>query len=127
MIADKFAEVSNHYQPLQRDEIMFPAFSKEDVPVISEQNILDVLRALNVSKSTRKFDIPAKILKHFSSKISKPLTKIVNNCIVQGLWPELFKSEIVTPVPKVPVPKTRDDLRNISGLMNLNKVMEKII
>ena len=46
---------------------------------------------------------------------------------MQGLWPELFKSEIVTPVPKVPVPKTRDDLRNISGLMNLNKVMEKII
>ena len=39
----------------------------------------------------------------------------------------MFKSEIVTPVPKVPVPKTRDDLRNISGLMNLNKVMEKII
>ena len=35
--------------------------------------------------------------------------------------------EIITPVPKVPVPKTRDDLRNISGLMNLNKVMEKIV
>ena len=83
--------------------------------------------ALDVSKSTRKSDIPAKILKRFSSKISKPLSKIVNNCILQGLWPEIFKSEIVTPVPKVPAPKTRDDLRNISGLMNLIKVMEKII
>ena len=27
----------------------------------------------------------------------------------------------------MPAPKTRDDLRNISGLMNLNKVMEKIV
>ena len=52
-IADKFAEVSNLYKPLQREEIVFPAFSKEDVPVISEKNVLDVLQSLNVSKSTR--------------------------------------------------------------------------
>ena len=39
----------------------------------------------------------------------------------------MFKSEIVTPVPKVAAPKNRDDLRNISGLMNLNKVMEKLV
>ena len=64
---------------------------------------------------------------YFSTKISKPLTQIINNCIQQGVWPEIFKSEIVTPVPKVPVPKNRDDLRNISGLMNLNKVMEKLV
>ena len=127
MIADKFAEVSYRYEPLRRDKIIFPAFSKEDVPVISEGNVLNVLKVLDVSKSTRKSDIPAKILKIFSSKICKPLTKIVNNCICQGFWPELFKTEIVTPVPKVPVPKTKDDLRKISGSMNLNKVMEKIV
>ena len=27
MIADKFAEVSNRYEPLQRDKLVFPAFS----------------------------------------------------------------------------------------------------
>ena len=71
-------------------------------------------------------DIPAKILKCFSKKISKPLTQIINDSIQQGQWPALFKSEIVTPVRKVPNPKNLDDLRNISGLMNLNKVMEKV-
>ena len=39
----------------------------------------------------------------------------------------MFKVEIVTPVKKVPNPQDIDDLRNISGLLNLNKVMEKII
>ena len=31
MIADKFAEVSSHYEPLQRDKIVFPAFSGNDM------------------------------------------------------------------------------------------------
>ena len=82
---------------------------------------------MNVSKSTRKSDIPVKILKHFADEISGPLTMIINNCIQQGVWPEIFKVEIVTPVKKVPNPQNIDDLRNISGLLNLNKVMEKII
>ena len=82
---------------------------------------------LNISKSTRNSDIPAKILKHFAKKICGPLTKIINNCLCQGIWPDIFKMEYVTPVKKVPDPKNIDDLRNISGLLNLNKVMEKIV
>ena len=35
--------------------------------------------------------------------------------------------EFITPVKKVPNPQNIDDLRNISGLLNLNKVMEKIV
>ena len=127
LIADKFAETSNLYEPLQRDQIDFPSFSAKDIPVITEANVLKVLKALDTSKSTRKMDIPAKILKYFSNKISKPLTQIINSSIQQGQWPRLLKSEIVTPVRKVPNPKDMDDLRNISGLMNLNKVMEKVL
>ena len=80
-----------------------------------------------VSKSTRKTDIPAKILKHFADKICEPLSMIINNCIQQGIWPDIFKIEIVTPVKKVPKPIDMDDLRNISGLINLNKDMEKMV
>ena len=32
----------------------------------------------------------------------------------------------MTPIPKIPQPKVIDDLRNISGLMNLNKILEKV-
>ena len=112
-IADRFAEVSNLYEPLQRDKIDFPTFSVEDIPVISEQRVLEVLQNLNVSKSTRKSDIPAKILKRFSVRICRPLSKIINNFLAKGVWPEIFKIEFVTPVKKVPDPKNIDDLRNI--------------
>ena len=65
LIADKFAEVSNLYEPLKRELISFPKFSFEEIPVISEQKVLNVLQDLDSSKSTRKFDIPAKILNIF--------------------------------------------------------------
>ena len=48
---------------------------------------------------------------------------IINNCIQSGTWPDFLKHEMVTPIPKVPQPKVIDDLRNISGLMNVNKVI----
>ena len=34
--------------------------------------------------------------------------------------------EMVTPIPKVPHPKVIDDMRNISGLTNVHKVLEKV-
>ena len=54
-IADKFAEVSNLYEPLRRDKIVFPAFSKVNVPAVTAKNVYEVLKDLNVSKSTRTF------------------------------------------------------------------------
>ena len=126
-IASKFAEVSNLYEPLQRQNIDFPSFSNEDIPLFNEENVSEAIRSLNGAKSTRKNDIPVKVLKRIAPGIIKPLTLIINNCLQQGVWPDIFKLEMVTPIPKVPVPKDIDDLRSISGLMNLNKVMEKLV
>ena len=56
-----------------------------------------------------------------------PVTNVVNASIRQGQWPDICKMEIVTPVPKEFPTKTIDQLRNISGLTNLNKIFEKLI
>ena len=65
-------------------------------------------------------------MKILSKSISIPLTNILNSCITKGEWPNIWKGEAVTPIPKVHPPKEIDDLRSISGLKNLNKVAEKI-
>ena len=44
-----------------------------------------------------------------------------------GVWGKIYKSESVTPVPKVYPPQTVDDLRNISGLLTFDKIAEKMI
>ena len=86
-----------------------------------------LLGEIITNKATIKDDIPAIILKTFARNVSIPTTILVNRCIKEGAWPNIFKSEIVTPVPKVYPTKRIGDLRNITGLFTLNKVMEKSI
>jgi hypothetical protein len=49
---------------------------------------------------------------------------VIDASIRQGCWPTILKLEIVTPVAKVFPPKSIDQLRNISGLLNLDKIAE---
>ena len=63
----------------------------------------------------------------FAAQLSVPLCDIINSSIRLGQWSRLYKSESVTPVPKLFPPKSPEDLRNISGLLTFNKVAEKMI
>ena len=45
----------------------------------------------------------------------------------RGEYPQIYKFEISTPVPKVYPPQNTSQLRNISGLLTFDKVMEKLI
>ena len=127
LIADKFAAVSQEYEKIRDDDINVPNFTESEVPVITVENVRLTLAQMDTNKSNVAGDVPARILKHFSKEISIPVTDMLNASIRQGCWPDIFKLEIVTPVPKVYPPKTIDELRNISGLLNLDKVAEKII
>ena len=82
---------------------------------------------MDPNKSDVIDDIPAKILKQFASELANPIADVINASLVQGKWPNIFKLEIVTPVPKEFPPENVEQLRNISGLVNLDKVSEKII
>ena len=126
-IADKFAAVSQEYDELKNGDIEVPNFSDEDIPVIKEEDVAEVLAAMDTSKSNVAGDIPAKVFKSFSTSLAIPVTNVINTCIREGCWPDILKLEMVTPVPKVSPPKKLDELRNISGLLNLDKIYEKII
>ena len=126
-IAYKFASVSLEYEALRTEDIIVPQFKYSDIPIINNVQGSETLEAMDVNKSTVKRDIPAKIKKKFAKQISLPMIDVINTSIKQGCWPDIFKLEIVTPIPKVPKPKNMDELRNISGLINWSKVSEKII
>ena len=126
-IAEKVASISNEYEELDRSSIQIPFFSNEDIPVFEEDEVLDVLQALDINKSERKTDVPARIFKYFSYQLVKPITKLINDSVREGSWPDFLKFEVVTPIPKVDRPQSTDDLRPISGLMNLNKIIERLV
>ena len=127
MIAEKFAEVSQEYDKLEKSDVKVPDFSEAEIPVITEQEVQEILADMDPNKSNVPGDIPAKIFKHFSEDLAKPVANVINAAIRQGCWPDILKLEIVTPVPKKYPPSNIDELRNISGLLNLDKVAEKVI
>ena len=127
LIADKFAEVSSEYEKLKTEDIKIPWFSESEIPQVEENDIAAVLACMDGSKSSILGDIPSKFWKIFAKELSKPVTNVINTAMKQGIWPDILKHEIVTPVPKKFPPKSRDELRNISGLLNLDKIFEKIV
>ena len=60
-------------------------------------------------------DIPMKVIAEFSFELGRPIAHIVNYCFSQGIYPNLWKLEFVTPVPKIFPPEKISDLRKISG------------
>ena len=82
---------------------------------------------MKTRKSTPLGDIPAKIIKEFSQYLCVPLANIINSSLLQGIWADCYKKEIITPIPKeYPVLKI-DMLRPISALLSFNKVQEMAI
>ena len=59
--------------------------------------------------------------------MAEPLTDVINTSVRLGEYPNLYKFEICTPVPKSYPPQTTSQVRNISGLLTFDKIMEKLI
>ena len=126
-IADKFAAIPNQYEALQSKDILVPPFSNEDIPQFPPSLVWQHLIQLKTNKATVSGDIPAKIIKLFAAYIADPLADIINTAVKRGEYPQIFKYEICTPVPKCYPPRSTSDMRSISGLLTFDKIMEKLI
>ena len=102
-----------------------PHFDEEDIPIISEEDVKEAIDAMDGSKYNVSGDIPVKLIKQISDQLAMPVANMLNAAIRQGCY--ILKLEMVPPVPKIFPPKCLDDLRNISGLLNMDKIAEKIL
>ena len=127
MIADKFSSIQNEYEPLKDDDVTIPAFEQDDVPQFQPSQIWFHLATLKTNKATVPGDFPAKLSKHFAAYLAEPLTDVINTSIRRGEYPQLYKFEVSTPVPKAYPPQNTSEIRNISGLLTFDKIMEKLI
>ena len=126
-IADEFSEVPNLFSPLHTEDIAVPYFSASDIPQFKESQVWKKLAEMKTNKSNIDGDVPAKVFKIFAAYVAQPLTDILNCCIKTGKYPDIWKEEIATPIPKVHPTLKLSDLRNISGLLNCDKISEKLL
>ena len=127
LIADEFSKIPNEYSPLHSEDILVPPFESGDIPVLRESTVWKKLVSMKVKASTRKEDIPAKLFQIFAAYLAEPLTNIFKSSIKTGKYPHLWKHEIATPIPKVHPLLKITDLRNISGLLNCDKIFESLL
>ena len=68
-----------------------------------------------------------KLIKMFGYELSFPLSNIFVKCCPAGEYPELWKIETITPVPKQYPTEELNHLRKISGTHNFSKIFEKFL
>ena len=127
LIADKFSSIQNEYDPLKTEDINIPDFQEKDVPKFQPSQVRLHLTKIKTNKSTVPGDFPAKLIKHFAAYLAEPFTDVLNTSIKRGEYPQIYKYEVSTPVPKCQPPQSTSEMRNISGLLNFDKIMEKLI
>ena len=133
-IANHFSAISQKFPPLSlsllpkhiKDLVLSPV-NPDEVPVLSELDVLLKIIATKKTKSTVPGDLPKKLLVEFPAQLSPPVTNIFNSIIQTGDWARQWKKEYGTEIPKVSPPKDEDDLRIISLTNFFSKVFEKFV
>jgi hypothetical protein len=127
LIAERFASIQNEYQSLKNEDIDVPHFEENEMPQFHPSEVWFALSRIDAKKATVPGDFPARLIKQFAAYIAEPLTAIFNCSLLRGEYPEIYKFEICTPVPKVQPTQTTAQLRNISGLLHFDRIFEKLI
>ena len=119
-IADYCSSKPNEYDALQTEDIKIPHFTQGQIPQFHLSQVWLHLTKLKTNKSTVRGDLPAKLIKEFAAYLADPFTDIINTSLRRGEYPQIYKYEIFPP-EKV------EQMRNISGLLTFDKVMDKMI
>ena len=122
-IGQFLAAVSNKYEPMNLEKL--PSYLPSLPPPQVEQfEVYQKLLGLNNTKSTLPSDIPAKLRKEVSVELAVPLTHVINSCLAHGVYPDQWKREWVSPIPKVKEPQVLKDVLKVASTSDYNKVVE---
>lgn len=88
-----------------------------------------VIQAMNriLSMSTGSDGISIFMIKSLSPFCIEEITHLINMSLSSGVFPSLWKQSIIVPLPKNSKLSTLSDLRPISVLPTLSKILERIV
>lgn len=93
---------------------------------VTQEEVYNIICSVK-SKAVGSDGISISLLKMCCPHILPFVTHIVNSCIEKSVFPEAWKQAIVTPIPKITNPTSSGDLRPISILPALSKVLERLM
>ena len=125
-LASYFSSVSQEYKPLSKSDVKLPQITENPSNYFSSAFVLPYMERIKTNKANTQGDIPSKIIKRFSKFFVDPFTELLNTMIVRGEYPCIWKTEIQTPIPKSFPVQEISQMRNISVLLNFDKICQSI-
>ena len=134
-IAQKFNEYfvnhpKNIHEKVKASSIDFSYLidsSRESMSFINCSPIEVAKEISSMKKQGGMHDIPARFLKLCDTYVANPLSRLFNQCIEKGLFPDILKTAQITPVHKKGPKNEIKNYRPIAVLMNIGKIFESII
>ena len=90
---------------------------------------IDIFRCIQSIKSNAAGhdDLTLLMIRLCLPTLINHVTNIINSCLERGYFPQCWKKSVVTPIPKTKNPVNINDLRPISLLPVLSKVLERVV
>jgi hypothetical protein len=93
----------------------------------TEKETLRHIRKLSTKKAAGYDEIPAIFVKNIGTKLAKPLTQLMNRCILENTFPSKMKMANITPLYKKKDKLNKDNFRSVNLLPILSKIMERTL
>ena len=102
--------------------------SPDSLPVISESEVLKVIKSLNSGNSADEMGLTAEHLKYSGTVLLAAIATVFNEILRTKVIPDVFKSGIITPVHKKGKdPCKMDTYRGITVSSILGKLFETVL
>ena len=124
-LSEHFITVSREFSGLSHGDV--PAAASKEVAVLTEQQVEKRLKDFRKPKTMVVGDIFPSLVNEMAGELAKPLTHIYNEVSTTKQWPQIWKFEYVTAIPKNNKPESVDDLRNISCTTLFSKIYETFV
>ena len=94
---------------------------------VSTKEVLSIINKLKYKNSSGKDKISNKCLKSINDEISEPLTVVINESLLTGIFPEKLKIAKIKPLHKKGDKSCFNNNRPISILPTISKVFERVM
>ena len=108
------------------ESVEHPEGSPDDL-LCTEDEVVDLLHTIDVSKASGHDKISGRMLKATAASIATPVTELFNKSISTGCFPKMWKRSNVVPIPKSGDKGNPANYRPISLLPVLSKLLERHI
>ena len=125
-IAEKLTTKTNNKYNF-RDYLKSPNGKSFFIQPTCNEEIIEVIRDFETSKSSDVYGILPRIIKSASNSICDKLSNIFNSSFESGVFPDLLKFACVTPIFKGGSRLEVSNYRPVSILPILSKIIEKIM